>query len=100
MDSEIPGVNFLKNLPHEIAIQILRYLPPRTLGVLCLVCKVWKKLAESDEVWLLLVHSLISEARMMELKISEEKMTWKTRYKTMVGSFRDFGYAHTYTDSP
>eukprot|EP00045_Choanoeca_perplexa_P008915 m.84052 g.84052 ORF g.84052 m.84052 type:complete len:265 (+) comp14673_c0_seq1:154-948(+) len=77
--------DFLATLPEEVALNILRWLDPKSLLACCMVSKTWYKLAQRDQLWHPLYKLHYSGSTLVEevnnhSAFDTRKLSWRQLY--------------------
>eukprot|EP00105_Crassostrea_gigas_P015757 XP_011432862.1 PREDICTED: F-box only protein 2-like [Crassostrea gigas] len=78
----------IQDLPEELRIRIFSILPLKDIVSVCLVCKKWNSLANSESLWKIKCNSLPANVERERLNDDEKGCRWKEIYKR--NSWRTF----------
>lgn len=67
----------IQDLPEELRIRIFSILPLKDIVSVCLVCKKWNSLANSESLWKLKCNSLPADVEGERLNGDEKGCSWK-----------------------
>lgn len=71
--------NLTANLADEIALSILRYIPPEEMiKNLALVCKEWNRLASDDTLWKFYIHAYSERLPLADKSFKQEYFSLKS----------------------
>lgn len=71
----------IQDLPEELRIRIFSILPLKDIVSVCLVCKKWNSLANSESLWKIKCNSLPANVEGERLNGDEKGCSWKETYK-------------------
>lgn len=71
----------IQDLPEELRIRIFSILPLKDIFSVCLVCKKWNSLANSESLWKIKCNSLPANVERERLNDDEKGCSWKEIYK-------------------
>lgn len=67
----------IQDLPEELRIRIFSILPLKDIVSVCLVCKKWNSLANSESLWKIKCNSLPANVERERLNDDEKGCRWK-----------------------
>lgn len=71
----------IQDLPEELRIRIFSILSLKDIVSVCLVCKKWNSLANSESLWKIKCNSLSANVEQESLNDDEQGCRWKEIYK-------------------